>query len=114
MTTQTPFARSIPLAAVSREAAAALIDAALAAAGELGIAAAVTDGTGSLRASERTDGAVFLTTDVAIDKAWTAASYGYPTHVWNQYLADPKVAPLASHPRLLAVCGGYPILEGAS
>lgn len=112
MTTQAPT-RSIPMAAITREAAAALIDAALAAASEIGIeaAVAVADATGSLRAFERTNGAPFLTTDVAIDKAWTAASYGYPTHVWNAYLADPKVAPLGSHPRLLAVGGGYPIVQ---
>lgn len=113
MTTTPSTSRSIPLAAISREAAAALIDAALVAASEIGIeaAVAVTDATGSLRAFERTDGAPFLTTDVAIDKAWTAASFGYPTHVWNQYLADPKIAPIATHPRLLAVGGGYPIME---
>jgi uncharacterized protein GlcG (DUF336 family) len=104
--------KSIPMASISREAAAALIAACLAAAKEIGmeVAVAVTDATGSLRAFERTDGAPFLTTDVAIDKAWTASSYGYPTHVWNQYVGDPKVAPLAYHPRLLAVGGGYPIM----
>jgi uncharacterized protein GlcG (DUF336 family) len=101
------------MASVSRGAAAALIEAALAAARDIGIevAVAITDATGNLRAFERTDGAPFLTVDVAIDKAWTASSYGYPTHVWNDYVTgDVKVAPLAYHPRLLAVGGGYPIL----
>lgn len=65
--------------------------------------AAVTDATGNLRAFERTDAASFLTVDVAIDKAWAAASYGHPTHVWTDCVTgDPKVAPLAGHPRLLA------------
>jgi uncharacterized protein GlcG (DUF336 family) len=114
MTTHAPLAKSIPMASITREAAIALIDASLEAAREIGIevAVAVTDATGSLRAFERTNGAPFLTTDVAIDKAWTACSYGYPTHVWNAYVADPKVAPLAYQPRLLAVGGGYPIQEG--
>ena len=54
----------------------------------------------------------FLTVDVAIDKAWTASSFGYATHVWNDYItADPKVAPLAYRPRMVAVGCGYPILE---
>lgn len=108
-----PKVKSCPTASVNREAATALIHAALAAAKEIGFeaAVAVTDATGSLRAFERTDGAPFLTTDVAINKAWTAASYGYPTHVWNSYVADPKIAPLAFHPRLLAVGGGYPVME---
>src|SRR5205814_6699801 len=54
--------KSIPTASINREAAAALIDAALAAAREIGIeaAVAVTDATGHLRAFERTDGAPFL------------------------------------------------------
>ena len=92
----------------------ALIDAALAAAKEIGIpaAVAVVDATGYLRAFERTDDAPFLTADVAIDKAWSSASFGFPTHVWNDYVSnDPKVAPLAYRPRMVAVGGGYPILE---
>ena len=56
--------------------------------------------------------APFLTVDVAVDKAWSSASSGYPTHVWNDYVSnDPKVAPLAYRPRMVAVGGGYPILE---
>ncbi len=113
MSAPAQLTKSIPMASIPREAAAALIAACLAAAKEIGmeVAVAVTDATGSLWAFERTDGAPFLTTDVAIDKAWTASSYGYPTHVWNQYVGDPKVAPLAYHPRLLAVGGGYQIME---
>jgi uncharacterized protein GlcG (DUF336 family) len=106
--------KSIPAANISREAAAALVAAALAAALEIGIdiAVAVTDATGNLRAFERTDGAPFLTASVAEDKAWTSASFGFPTHVWNDYVTnDPKVAPLAHLPRMVAVGGGYPILQ---
>lgn len=106
--------KSIPAAFINREAAAALIGAALAAARQIGIeaAVAVTDATGNLRAFERTDGAPFLTAEVAIDKAWTACSFGFATHVWNDYVtSDPKVAPLAHRPRMVAVGGGYPIVE---
>jgi uncharacterized protein GlcG (DUF336 family) len=106
--------KSIPAAFINREAAVALIEAALADAGRIGIevAVAVTDATGNLRAFERTDGAPFLTAEVAIDKAWTASSFGFATHVWNDYVtSDPKVAPLAHRPRMVAVGGGYPIIE---
>ena len=106
--------KSIPAAFINREAAVALIEAALAAARQIGIeaAVAVTDATGNLRAFERTDGAPFLTAEVAIDKAWTASSFGFATHVWNDYVtSDPKVAPLAHRPRMVAVGGGYPIIE---
>ncbi len=135
-------AKSFPTAAVTREAAQALIAAALTAAKSIapspavrgllasaamavttataagpamsiGIeaAVAVTDATGALKAFERTDGAPFLAAEVAINKAWTAASYGYPTHVWNAYVADPNVAPLAYLPRMMAVGGGYPLVD---
>ena len=114
MSTAPQFTRSTPMASINRQAATALIEAALAAARHIGIeaAVAVTDATGNLRAFERTDGAPFLTVDVAIDKAWTASSFGYATHVWNDYITtDPKVAPLAYRPRMVAVGGGYPIVE---
>lgn len=71
---------------------------------------AITDAGGHLRAFERADSAPFLTADVAIDKAWTAASFGVSTHQWNQYMSEPTVAPLAEHPRLMAVGGGVPIV----
>jgi uncharacterized protein GlcG (DUF336 family) len=106
--------KSIETASINRLSAVALIDAAIRAAQEIGIeaAVAVVDATGNLRAFERTDGAPFLTVDVAIDKAWSSASFGFPTHVWNDYVSsDPKVAPLAYRPRMVAVGGGYPLLE---
>ena len=106
--------KSIATASINRESATALIAAALGAAKDIGIPAAVAivDATGYLRAFERTDDAPFLTVDVAVDKAWSSASFGYPTHVWNDYVSnDPKVAPLAYRPRMVAVGGGYPILE---
>lgn len=117
MDTQPTQAKSYPAASITRAAAAALVDAAREAAGNIGIevAIAVTDSAGHLKLFERTDGAPFLTADVAIGKAWTAASYGIPTHVWNAYLTgDPKVAQLAHVPRLVAVGGGYPVKEGGT
>ena len=49
--------------------AAALIEAAITAARDIGIPAAVVEATGNLRAFQRTDDAPFLTVDVAVDKA---------------------------------------------
>lgn len=72
-------------------------------------AIAVTDTGGHLVAFERADAAPFLTGSVAIDKAWTAASFGLSTDQWNRYVAAPEVAPLAHHPRLMAVGGGAPL-----
>jgi len=101
------------MASVTREAANALIEAALKAGRELGFdaAVAVTDATGNLRAFQRADGAPFFTADVAVSKAWTAASCGIATHVWNDYLADPKLAPLANIQKLMTVGGGLPLFD---
>jgi len=109
-----PQAKSYPTASITRAAAVALIDASLAEAEKIGleVAIAVTDAAGYLVAFERTDGARFLSAEVATDKAWTAASFGIATHVWNAYITgDPKVAQLAHRPRLVAVGGGYPIKD---
>ncbi len=113
MTTAPQIAKSFATAAITREAAAALIAASLAATAEIGFEAsiAVTDNGGYLRAFERSDKALFLTAEVAINKAYTSVSYGVPTHVWAAVIADPNVAQLAHVPRLLAAGGGYPIFE---
>ena len=107
-------AKSIAEPTITRVAARALVEAAMSAAEENAVkaAVAVTDGAGHLIAFERSDGARFLAVDVAIDKAWTAAASGMTTHLWNAVLSgEPKVAPLSQHPRLLGVGGGHPIVE---
>lgn len=98
---------------ISLEAAQALLAEARRSCAARGFAAtiAITDAGGHLRAFERADTAPFLTVGVAIDKAWTAASFGMSTHQWNQYMAEPTVAPLAHHPRLTPVGGGVPIFH---
>jgi uncharacterized protein GlcG (DUF336 family) len=99
-------------ATITSAAATALIQAARTACEEIGIEAtiAITDNAGHLKAFERSDKAPFLTAEVAIDKAWTAASFGLATHVWNSIIRNSEVAQLAHRPRLVAVGGGYPVL----
>lgn len=101
----------IDTATISLEAAQALLAEARRACAARGFAAtiAITDAGGHLRAFERADAAPFLTVGVASDKAWTAASFGMTTQLWNQYMADPAVAALAHHPRMTPVGGGVPI-----
>ena len=105
--------KAVPTASVTCAAANALIEAALQASRDIGFDAsvAVTDATGNLRAFQRADGAPFFTAEVAVSKAWTAASCGIATHVWNDYIADPKLAPLANVPKLMAVGGGLPLFH---
>ncbi len=113
MTVTTDQPRSMYAASVTRAVAVALIDAACAAAADIGVemAIAVTDAAGHLKAFESMDNTPFLANDVAVDKAWTAASYRQTTHVWNAYIQDPTVAQLAHRPRVVAVGGGYPLIE---
>ena len=110
----TPKVAVVQTSSVSRSAVNALLEAAGDAAAAAGFEAAiaVVDAGGNLKGFSRTDDAGFLTGEVAIGKAWTAASLGSPTHLWNERLANPKEAPLAHHPRILAIGGGYPLLYG--
>ncbi len=111
MSTQT--LKSSPAFSITQAAADALIKAVHEVADRIGFAAAVavTDAGGHLKAFERGDDCPFLTAEVAVDKAWTAASFRTSTHVWNDYVANPRVAPLAQHPRLTPVGGGYPVID---
>ena len=99
--------------AITREAAIALIAASREACREIGIevAIAIVDPAGNLKAFERTDGGSFLASDIAIDKAWTAVTFGLGTHQWVDVLSDKNAAQLAHRPRLVAAGGGYPIKE---
>jgi uncharacterized protein GlcG (DUF336 family) len=105
--------KSIQTATITLEAATALIKAAQAAAKKIGFEAAiaVTDSAGNLQAFERADHCPFLAAEVAVDKAWTAASFGLGTHTWAAVIQNPKVAQLAHRPRLVAVGGGCPVME---
>ena len=76
----------------------------------LNLAIAVTDDGGHLIAFERADATPFLAAEVAVNKAWTAASFGLDTMIWNQVVAQPATAPLANHPRVMPVGGGVPIV----
>lgn len=99
-------------ASITRDSALALAVAARDAAAKIGLnlAIAVTDEGGHLIAFERADATPFLAADVAINKAWTAASFGLDTMIWNQIVAQPATAPLANHPRVMPVGGGVPIV----
>ena len=103
----------LTITSVSLEAAEALIDAAVARSVENGkqMVIAVVDAAGNLKAFRRMDGSPSLSVEIAINKAWTSASYGYPTHGWGAFLAgDEGVRQIAHTPRLVTFGGGYPIM----
>jgi uncharacterized protein GlcG (DUF336 family) len=93
------------------------IEAAAKKAAELGLrmCIAVTDEAGDLKAFRRMDGAPKLSTEIATNKAYTAASFGMPTHAWFDFIKnDPPLLHGITHtPRLVVFGGGFPIhLEG--
>jgi uncharacterized protein GlcG (DUF336 family) len=96
------------------EAASAVVEAAKAQAESLGkpMIIAVTDEAGTLLAFARMDNAPILSVDIAIDKAYTSATFGIPTHVWHDFIKDdPPLrdgAPTGIK-RLIVFGGGYPI-----
>lgn len=75
---------------------------------------AVTDETGALKGFTRMDGAPQLSIDIAINKAYTAASFGFPTHGWFDFIKDdpPLLHGITHTPRLVVFGGGFPIMEG--
>lgn len=110
------FLSSVESHAISVECAAAAVQAAVAHACDLGIRinVAITDPAGVLMAFLRMPGAFLHSVEIAIDKAYTAASFGFPTSQWMGILAGDEALRLGMplRPRLIVFGGGLPIREG--
>ena len=111
-----PLRASVAQRAIGADAAAAAVAAAVAHAGtlEVRVNAAVVDGSGTLAAFLRMPGAFLHSVEIAIDKAYTAASFGFPTAQWREILAGDETLRLGMphRPRLVVFGGGLPILDG--
>ena len=104
---------------ITLEAAMQLVTAAEAKARELGvqIAVAVVDEGGLLRAFGRMTGQnSAATTDIVQNKAYTAAAFRTPTHIFAERNAEPaRLTSFANLPRVTLLGGGYPITrDGAT
>ncbi len=108
--------QSIATRCITASAAAAATQAAVAKAEALGIRinVAVTDASGTLMAFLRMPGAFLHSIDIAVDKAYTAASFGFPTSQWGAALANDELLRqgLNARPRLVLFGGGLPVVEG--
>src|SRR5574341_133131 len=93
MSTSTQTA-SVPLRTLDAEAAHRATGAAHAEARRLGVRVniALVDAGGTLAAFLRMPGAPLHSVDIAIDKAYTAVSFGLPTHRWSEALASHSAA----------------------
>lgn len=108
-------ASSVVTRVITAQAAAAACTAAVAHAESLGlrINVAVTDASGTLAAFLRMPGAFLHSIDIAIDKAYTSASFGFPTSQWMKVLEGDAALKLGLplRPRLVVFGGGLPIVE---
>lgn len=109
---QIAFSQSV----IGWKAAATAARAAVAHAESLGAAVnvAVVDASGTLAAFLRMPGAPLHSIDIAIDKAYTAVSFGLPTHQWTEALQSHSAAVregIVLRPRFVAFGGGLPIVE---
>ncbi|GAB2182448.1 heme-binding protein [Denitratisoma sp. agr-D3] len=101
---------------ISAAAANAAVQAAVRHAEENGwrINAAVVDRGGNLMAFLRMPGAFLHSIDIAIDKAYTCASFGFPTKQWMSLVGHDEGMKLgfSATPRLVVFGGGLPIATG--
>lgn len=90
------------------------VAAAIARAEELGILinAAVVDRGGNLLTFQRMNGAFLHSIGISIDKAYTAAGFGFPTGKWMDEIRDlPQLREGIVHrDRLVIFGGGFPIV----
>jgi uncharacterized protein GlcG (DUF336 family) len=98
---------------ITREAAARLIAETITACERVGFepVVAVVDAAGNLKAFQRSDRSSYLGVNIAIDKAYTAASFGLSTAQWVDLLEDRGASNLRHVPRVMAAAGGFPIKE---
>lgn len=75
---------------------------------------AVADTAGNLVAFLRMPGAFPQSISIAIDKAYTAGGFGFPTGDWMKVVGDNEGMKLgfSAQPRLIVFGGGLPIRSG--
>lgn len=109
------MSHSVNQRVIDATASATALQAAVAHAQSLGIAVnvAVTDVSGLLAGFLRMPGAFVHSIDIAIDKAYTAAGFGFPTSAWKDVVAGDEMLRIGlnQRPRLVMFGGGLPIVE---
>ena len=107
---------SVTQRVIDANAALRAVQAAIRHATQLGVRVnvSVVDASGVPAAFARMAGAPLHSIDIAIDKAYTAASFGLPTDQWQQALQSHSEAVrqgLVLRPRFVAFGGGLPMVE---
>jgi len=100
-------------AVIGCDAAAQIVQAAVAHAREIGVRinVAVADAGGNLAAFLRMPGAFVQSIDIAVDKAYTSAGFGFRTKDWMAAIGHDEGMKLgfSARPRLVVFGGGVPI-----
>jgi len=103
-------------ATLTMEGALTVMNAALAKAQEIGVpeVVAVVDAAGDLKAFIRMDGTPNSSIDLAMDKAYTSASFHAPTDQFAKGVSAnaATMASLLKAPHVTLLGGGYPIMAG--
>jgi uncharacterized protein GlcG (DUF336 family) len=75
---------------------------------------AVVDRGGNLMSFLRMPGAFIHSIDIAVDKAYTSASFGFPTKAWMGAIGHDEGMKFgfSNQPRLIVFGGGLPIKAG--
>ena len=91
-----------------------MIDAAMGEAKKQGLTMviAIADAGGNLIAFGRMDDAMLVSTQIAIDKAFTAVYGKVPTQTWRTIVQSGNIPPLFIHERWTAFAGGFPLRKG--
>lgn len=78
------------------------------------VAAALVDRSGNTLAFLRMSGAFLHSADLAVDKAYTAAGFGFPTADWMSVIGNDErlKTALSGRPRLVVLGGGLPLFDG--
>lgn len=101
---------------ISAAAVSVALEAAIAHAERIGVRinVAVADSGGNLAGFLRMPGAFLQSIDIAIDKAYTAAGFGFSTKDWMQLIGHDEGMKLgfSARPRLVVFGGGLPIQAG--
>lgn len=104
---------AVPQSVISAEAVGIALQAAIAHASKIGVKinVAVADSGGNLSGFLRMPGAFIQSIDIAIDKAYTAAGFGFSTKKWMEFIGhdDGMKFGFSARPRLVVFGGGLPI-----
>ncbi|HOY02540.1 heme-binding protein [Zoogloea sp.] len=103
---------------ISAAAVSVALEAAIARAESIGVRinVAVADSGGNLAGFLRMPGAFLQSIDIAIDKAYTAAGFGFSTKDWMKLVGHDEGMKLgfSARPRLVVFGGGLPIRAGGA